>query len=67
MVPALPRTLHRWLATLTAGYMLRKINPDLAEKYSADTKRRFVELIRPTIGQRQVQESVVTDGNELMV
>jgi len=64
MVPTLPRVYHRWIAELTSAFMLRKVNPDLADKYAASLLGRFETTIRPTAGVRQSQESPVTDDDE---
>lgn len=65
MVPTLPREYHRWIARMMSVYMLGKINPDLAEKSAQAVMRKFDALIRPTAGQRQTQESTVTDSEPL--
>jgi len=64
MAPALPRDVHRWLAEYVSALMLKKINPELAEKYGADLLTRFDESVRPTAGRRQGQESPVTEDAE---
>jgi len=64
MVPTLPRVYHRWIAELTSAFMLRKVNPELADKYAISLLGRFDTTIQPTAGARQSQESLVTDDDE---
>jgi hypothetical protein len=64
MVPVLPRDIHRWIAELTSAFMLKKINPELADKFAMDLLKRLEESIRPTAGRRQGQESRVTEDAE---
>lgn len=64
MAPALPRDVHRWLAEYTSALMLKKINPELAQKYGEDLLTRFDTSIRPVAGRRQSQESTVTEDSE---
>lgn len=64
MVPTLPRVYHRWIAELMSAFMLRKVNPDLADKYAGMVMKRFDDVIRPTASVRQSQESNVTDDDE---
>lgn len=64
MVPALPRDTHRWIADYMAALMLKKINPELAQKYGQDVVERFDKSIRPAAGRRQGQESRITEDAE---
>jgi len=57
----LPVDVHRWLAGYTSALMLKKINPEVAQKYGADLLTRFEESIQPTAARRQSQESNVTE------
>jgi len=64
MVPVLPVDVHRWLAGYTSALMLKKINPEVAQKYGADLITRFEESIQPTASRRQSQESAITEDAE---
>jgi hypothetical protein len=66
MVPVLPRDIHRWIAEFTSALMLKKINPELAEKFGGEIMGRLEATIRPTAGRRQSQESRVTEDTEEM-
>ncbi len=64
MAPILPRDIHKWIADYAATLMLKKINPELAEKFGAEVLMRMDVTIRPTAGRRQGQESKVTEDAE---
>jgi hypothetical protein len=66
MSPALPRDVHRWIAEYMSALMLKKINPDMAEKFGMDILNRMDVTIRPTAGRRQLQEGKVTEDSEEM-
>lgn len=66
MSPTAPRTYHRWIARLTAVYMLAKVNPDLSDRYAKQVMERMTTTIQPTAGRRQSQESTVTDDEPLL-
>jgi hypothetical protein len=62
MVPMAPRSYHRWIARLTAVYMLSKVNPELSDKYAKQVMEKLVTTIAPTASRRQIQESPITDA-----
>ena len=65
MVPMAPRVYHRWIARLTAVYMLSKVNPDLSDKYAKQVMEKLATTVSPTANRRQIQESPVTDAESL--
>jgi hypothetical protein len=62
MAPIAPRVYHRWIARLTAVYMLSKVNPDLSDKYAKQVMEKLSSGVAPTANRRQIQESPVTDA-----
>jgi hypothetical protein len=64
MVPVLPRDVHRWIADYASTIMLKKVNPEIADKFGNELMVRFNETIRPTAGRRQGQESTMTEDAE---
>src|SRR5262249_8310282 len=64
MAPALPRDMHRWIADYASTLMLKKVNPEIAEKFGTEVMTRLTETIRPTAGRRQGQESTMTEDAE---
>src|SRR5258708_3129196 len=62
MSPMAPRVYHRWIARLTAVYMLAKVNPDLSDKYAKQVMAQLSAGVAPTARRRQIQESPVTDA-----
>lgn len=66
MAPTTPRVYHQWIAELTSTFMLRKVSPELADKYAAAVVGRFDTTVRPTAGSRSSQSSVITDDESVM-
>ena len=66
MVPTAPDDVHRWLASLVATLMLRKVSPDLSDRFATGVKSRFMEIFKPATASRQTQESRVTDDNTVL-
>jgi len=64
MAPILPRDVHKWISDYASALMLKKINPELADKYAAEVLARMDITIRPTAGRRQGQESKVSEDAE---
>lgn len=66
MAPTTPRIYHQWIAELTTTFMLRKVNPDVSDKYAQAVLGRFDTIIRPSAGRRSGQTSTITDDETLM-
>ena len=62
MCPMAPRVYHRWVARLTAVYMLSKVNPDLSDKYARQVMEKLASGVSPTANRRQIQESPIVDA-----
>lgn len=66
MAPTMPRVYHQWIAELTSTFMLRKVSPELSDKYAAAVVGRFDSTVRPTAGSRSSQSSAITDDESVM-
>lgn len=66
MCPTMPRVYHQWIAELTSTFMLRKVSPEISDKYAAAVVGRFDTTVRPTAGSRSSQMSQITDDETMM-